>query len=101
MSNITCELQEAIKDRNYHQMAFNNADPDFTEAAVFGFKAAEVKLDALIRRAKQEKIKQFPVLAKEESCCQEWMDKVGKIIAHLAGALLAACIAAQLYIRFH
>lgn len=101
------EFKEAKRAYIEAQEAMNYADKDFVETAVYQYKMAEARLNALIKRAKenaQGNVIQFPIQSiqeqMEEQCWQETvMERLGPPIGFLALGLGIVFIVAQLGMR--
>ena len=50
---MTEEYLEAIRELNYAKANFNNAEPDFFEAANAELTAARARVDALVKEMKK------------------------------------------------
>lgn len=72
------EIDEALEEYRQAQVAINQADLDFVEAAVYRHKAAQCQLDALVRQAK---VIPFPLTQSEpEEPEQSWPEFISDLM---------------------
>lgn len=79
MSSTLAEINKAREDFIQAQQALDWADEDFVETAVYQYKIAETRLNALLKRVKssKNKIVQFPIVEDYPSQEERAMDYVG------------------------
>lgn len=52
------EYQQLLKEYQQAMNNFNNADADYVEAAIFELRAAELKLEAYLKKEKRKEVMQ-------------------------------------------
>jgi len=77
MSVTVAEIRQAQEELRLAREALNWADPDFIKVAVYQYKTAEARLDALLKRAKNAGIVQFPEIAEYPNREERIMDYIG------------------------
>jgi hypothetical protein len=95
------EINEAKRAYTEAQEAMNYADKDFVETAVYQYKMTESRLNALIKRAKnnaQDNVIQFPLQGQDEVALSSWpeeaMDNIGMFLVPLVMVLGVATLIA-------
>lgn len=55
-TTLLADLAEAIQQKRYAEMNFNNADDEFINVAIYQYNAAQEKIDVIIKKMKKEGI---------------------------------------------
>lgn len=55
-TTLLADLAEAIQQKRYAEMNFNNADDEFINVAIYEYNAAQEKINVIIKKMKKEGI---------------------------------------------